>query len=34
MKYIIAEFARQLISEKEYFTTILKNDPMLNAALK
>ena len=34
MKYIIAEFSRQLISEKEYFVTILKNDPMLNAALK
>lgn len=34
MKYITAEFAKQLFGERQYFDVILKNDPMLEAALK
>jgi carboxyl-terminal processing protease len=33
-KYITAEFARQLFGESQYYTIILKDDTVLNAALK
>jgi len=33
-KYITAEFARQLFGENQYFSIILKDDPMLKAVLK
>jgi carboxyl-terminal processing protease len=33
-KYIIAEFALQLFSEKEYYQILLKDDNMINAVLK
>lgn len=32
-KYITAEFARQLFGESQYYTVILKDDPMLKAVL-
>lgn len=33
-KYITAELARQLFGESEYFSVILKDDPMIKAVLK
>lgn len=33
-KYITAEFARQLFGETQYYTVILKGDPMLKAILR
>lgn len=33
-KYITAEFARQLFGESQYYSIILKDDPMLKAVLK
>ena len=33
-KYITAEFARQLFGESQYYKIILKDDTVLNAALK
>lgn len=32
-KYIIAEFARQLFEEKDYFTIVLEDDPMIKAVI-
>ena len=32
-KYLIAEFARQLFEEQDYFTIILKEDPMIKVVM-
>ena len=32
-KYLIAEFARQLFEEQDYFTVILKEDPMIKVVM-
>lgn len=33
-RYLTAEFCRQLLGENEYFKIVLKDDPMIKAALK